>query len=85
MVIGLEDLCVSYFLAPKKLVASKGSVDLELQHGEEELLKEFVQVYLGHAQRSKHVISERFRDFSFVLYHVHLDVISVVRELCKLL
>ena len=43
MVIGLEDLCVSYFLAPKKPVVAQGSVDLELQHGEEEVLKESVQ------------------------------------------
>ena len=43
MVIGLEELCVSYFLALKKPVAAHGSVDLELQHGEQEVLKAFVQ------------------------------------------
>ena len=42
MVIGLEDLYISYFLPLKKRVAAHGSVDLELQHGEEEVLKEFV-------------------------------------------
>ena len=43
MVIGMEDLCVSNFLAPNDPVAAQGSVDLELQHREEEVLKESVQ------------------------------------------
>ena len=43
MVIGLEDLFVLYFLASNKPLAAQGSVDLELQHGEEEELKESVQ------------------------------------------
>ena len=43
IVIGLEDLCVSNFLASNDPVAAEGSVDLELQHGEEEVLKESMQ------------------------------------------
>ena len=43
IVIGLEDLCVSNFLAPNDPVAAQGSVDLELQHGEDEVLKECLQ------------------------------------------
>ena len=43
IVIGLEDLCVSNFLASNDPVVAEGSVDLELQHGEEEVLKEYVQ------------------------------------------
>ena len=43
MEIGMEDFRVSSFLGPNNLVAAQGSVDLELQHGEVEVLKESVQ------------------------------------------
>ena len=39
MVISLEDLWFLNILAPKKPVAAEGSVDLELQHGEDEVLE----------------------------------------------
>jgi len=43
MVIGKEDLRVSSILGPNNLVAAQGSVNLELQHGGVEVLKESVQ------------------------------------------
>jgi len=42
-VIGKEDLRVWSILGPNNLVAAQGSVDLELQHGEVDVLKESVQ------------------------------------------